>query len=177
MTISNKLTFLRIAMIPFFMVAMEMNWGLWPMIIFALASFTDFLDGYLARKRNEITNLGKFLDPLADKLLTMTAFIYLVAVQVLPVWAVVIILARETAVTGLRVLAAKDGLVMAASVWGKVKTSTQMISLIILLMAWGTPMIPWVLMTGMIIFYVSLVAAVFSGYDYFKGTIHLLKAD
>lgn len=175
MTLSNKLTFLRILLIPFFMVAMELSLGLWPVILFSLAALTDFFDGYLARKRNEITTLGKFLDPLADKLLTMTAFLYLLDVGILPAWALVIILGRETAVTGLRVLAAKDGLVMAASIWGKVKTSTQMVSLVILLLSFALTLAPWIFTLAMLLFYLSLAAAIFSGYDYFKKAGHLLK--
>lgn len=165
----------RVFMIPLFMILMEIEPNIMAAIVFSVASFTDFLDGYLARKRNEVTTLGKFLDPLADKLLTMAAFLYLVQAHVLPAWAIVIILGRETAVTGLRVLAAKDGLVMAASIWGKIKTSTQMVSLIMLLLAWGISLPIWFSVVAMVIFYASLVAAVFSGYDYFKGTMHLFK--
>ncbi len=175
MNISNKLSMARVFMIPLFMILMEIEPNIMAAIVFSVASFTDFLDGYLARKRNEVTTLGKFLDPLADKLLTMAAFLYLVQAHVLPAWAIVIILGRETAVTGLRVLAAKDGLVMAASIWGKIKTSTQMVSLIMLLLAWGISLPIWFSIVAMVIFYASLVAAVFSGYDYFKGTMHLFK--
>lgn len=175
MNISNKLSMARVFMIPLFMILMEIEPNIMAAIVFSVASFTDFLDGYLARKRNEVTTLGKFLDPLADKLLTMAAFLYLVQAHVLPAWAIVIILGRETAVTGLRVLAAKDGLVMAASIWGKIKTSTQMVSLIMLLLAWGISLPIWFSVVAMVIFYASLVAAVFSGYDYFKGTMHLFK--
>lgn len=175
MNISNRLTLARVFMIPVFMLLMQIEPNLAAAIVFAIASFTDFLDGYLARKRNEVTTLGKFLDPLADKLLTMAAFLYLLHAHVLPTWAIVIILGRETAVTGLRVLAAKDGLVMAASIWGKIKTLTQMVSLVMLLIAWGTTTPVWFGVVAMVIFYVSLLAAVFSGYDYFKGTKHLFQ--
>ncbi len=177
MTISNKITFARILMIPLLMLCIEWDLGVWPAIVFSIASLTDFLDGYLARKRNEITNLGIFLDPLADKLLTMVAFLYLLQAHVLPAWSIVIMLGREIAVTGLRVLAAKDGLVMAASIWGKIKTITQMISLILLLLAGGMILPGWVFISAMFLFYISLAAAVFSGYDYFKGTTHLLVND
>lgn len=175
MNISNKLSLARVFMIPIFMIFMEIEPSIMAAIVFSVASFTDFLDGYLARKLNEVTTLGKFLDPLADKLLTMAAFLYLVQANVLPTWAIVIILGRETAVTGLRVLAAKDGLVMAASIWGKIKTATQMVSVIMLLLAWGISLPLWFSILAMVIFYMSLVAAVFSGYDYFKGTMHLFK--
>ena len=175
MNISNRLTLARVFMIPLFMILMEIEPNLLAAIVFAVASFTDFLDGYLARKRNEVTTFGKFMDPLADKLLTMAAFLYLVQAHILPAWAIVIILGRETAVTGLRVLAAKDGLVMAASIWGKVKTATQMISTIMLLLAWGIAFPAWFSILALVLFYVSLVAAVFSGYDYFKGTRHLFQ--
>ncbi len=172
MTISNKLTFLRVFMIPVFMLALEAGLSLTAAVLFLLASFTDFLDGYLARKRNEITTLGKFMDPLADKLLTMAAFVYLAVGGLIPAWAVVVILARETMVTGLRVIAAEKGIVIAASSWGKLKTLTQMVSLTMLLLG---PVWPVLNLPGLILFYVSLAAALFSGWDYLKGGLPLLK--
>lgn len=172
MTIANRLTFLRILLIPVFMVLVEAELGLWPAVVFLLASLTDFLDGYLARSRGEVTTLGKFLDPLADKLLTMTAFVYLAVTAAVPAWAVIIILARETAVTGLRVISAERGIVVAASGWGKLKTVAQMVSLTMLLAA---PVFGVLYIPGLLIFYVALAATVFSGWDYFRGGRELLR--
>lgn len=176
MTLSNKITIARIALIPLFMVCMEMETGLAAALVFAVAALTDYLDGYLARSRNEVTVLGKFLDPLADKLLTMAAFLYLVQLGILPAWAVVVILARETAVTGLRVLAARSGTVIAASGGGKVKTATQMVSLVLLLLLLGGPLLPApVVMLAYGLFYFSLGAAVYSGVRYFSGMSALFR--
>lgn len=175
MTLSNKITMARIALIPLFMVCMEMQLGLAAALVFGLAALTDYLDGYLARRRNEVTVLGKFLDPLADKLLTMAAFLYLVQLGILPAWAVVVILARETSVTGLRVLAARNGTVIAASGGGKIKTATQMVSLALLLLfldGWLAGPAVW-LAYGL--FYFSLGAAVYSGIRYFSGSAVLFR--
>src|SRR5699024_10001406 len=102
-------------------------------LIFAVASFTDWLDGYIARARGLVTNFGKFADPLADKMLVMTAFIMLVGLGYAPAWIVAVIICRELAVTGLRLLLVEDGEVMAAAWPGKVKTATQMLAIILLL--------------------------------------------
>lgn len=138
MNLPNKLTLLRIIMIPFFMVfAGYFNGAAWSYavagVLFALASFTDFLDGYLARKNHLVTDFGKFADPLADKLLTTTAFIYMMANGACSPIVLVIILAREFAVSGLRMVAAgsPQGEVIAANIWGKVKTVLQMLTIIV----------------------------------------------
>ena len=142
MNLPNKLTMLRVILVPVFMVfAAYSRYGtadfnptfaLIAGIIFAVASFTDFLDGYLARKNNLVTDFGKFADPLADKLLTTVAFIYMMRDGVCSPVVLCIILAREFAVSGLRMVAAgaKDGKVIAANMWGKVKTVLQMLSII-----------------------------------------------
>ena len=140
MNLANKLTTLRVVLIPVFLVLL-----LSPLIaepvnryiavgIFIAASITDFLDGYIARSRNMITNFGKFMDPLADKLLVCSALVSMVELGDLPAWVVVIILSREFAITGFRTLAMQANIVMAASWWGKLKTATQMIMIIVVLL-------------------------------------------
>ena len=143
MNLPNKLTLTRIILVPVFMVFVSLTqigtedfnptWYLVAGIIFAAASFTDFLDGHLARKWNMVTDFGKFADPLADKLLTTVAFIYMMRDGVCSPVVLCIILAREFAVSGLRMVAAgaKDGKVIAANMWGKVKTVLQMLTIIL----------------------------------------------
>ncbi len=135
MNLPNKLTLMRILLVPVFMVcatqAFDAGWMLAAGIVFAVASFTDFLDGHLARKWNMVTDFGKFADPLADKLLTTTAFIYMMQMGACDPIVLVIILAREFAVSGLRMVAAGSGQVIAANMWGKVKTVLQMITVLV----------------------------------------------
>lgn len=142
MNLPNKLTLLRMLLVPVFMVFVSMGqygtsdfdttWYLVAGVMFAAASFTDFLDGYLARKWKMVTDFGKFADPLADKLLTTVAFLYMMRDGVCSPVVLAIILAREFAVSGLRMVAAsaKDGKVIAANMWGKVKTVMQMLTII-----------------------------------------------
>lgn len=142
MNLPNKLTLLRMLLVPVFMVFVSMGqygtsdfdttWYLVAGVVFAAASFTDFLDGYLARKWKMVTDFGKFADPLADKLLTTVAFLYMMRDGVCSPVVLAIILAREFAVSGLRMMAAsaKDGKVIAANMWGKVKTVMQMLTIV-----------------------------------------------
>ncbi|MFT8393047.1 MAG: CDP-diacylglycerol--glycerol-3-phosphate 3-phosphatidyltransferase, partial [Liquorilactobacillus ghanensis] len=146
MNLPNKLTVLRIFLIPVFMIILlaPLNWGSatvggtvipWTQIvgavIFAVASITDFADGQIARRHNLVTNFGKFADPLADKMLVMTAFIILVSLDKVPAWVAAIIVCRELAVTGLRLIVVEnEGKVIAAAMPGKIKTTTQMQSII-----------------------------------------------
>lgn len=188
MNIANRLTIARIVMIPVFLLMMcfpkdalgtvnvfqsnlSVSWIL-AMIIFTIASITDFLDGYLARKYHLITNFGKFADPLADKLLVMTAFITLVGAGVIPMWIVAVIVCRELAVTGLRLLLVNDGEVLAAAWPGKVKTATQMLAIIFLLID-DFPVKGFPFSIGTILLYVCLVATVYSGVDYFIKNKHV----
>ena len=155
-------------------------------IIFIIASLTDKLDGYLARKNNEITNFGKFLDPIADKILVVSAMLILVGVGKLPAWIPIIIITREFAVSGYRLIAVEqNGKVIAASVWGKLKTVTQMLAIILAFVdvnGFGA------IFTGnlsggafalnlasTILMIICLVATIFSGYDYLKGSKELFK--
>jgi len=131
MNLPNKLTLLRIFLVPFFVYFMMGNtsstFRLTALIIFSIASLTDMLDGKIARKHNLITTFGKLMDPLADKVLVMSAMICFVALNYAPAWGVIVILTREFLVTSLRLIAAGEGLVIAADKWGKVKTVTQML--------------------------------------------------
>ena len=137
MNLANKLTMLRIILVPIFLIFIVVQGipygSIIATLIFIIASLTDQLDGYIARSRNEITNFGKFMDPLADKLLVTAALISLVEFNLIPGWATVVIIAREFAVSGLRTLAASEGKVIAASWWGKIKTVTQIIAILLLL--------------------------------------------
>lgn len=137
MNLANKLTIIRIILVPIFLlfIALKVSYGTYiATFIFILASLTDKLDGYIARSRNQITTFGKFMDPLADKLLVTSALISLVELHIIPGWAAVIIIAREFAVSGLRTIAAAEGVVIAASWWGKIKTVIQIIAIIALLL-------------------------------------------
>ncbi|AYF54822.1 CDP-diacylglycerol--glycerol-3-phosphate 3-phosphatidyltransferase [Clostridium botulinum C] len=138
MNLANKLTLLRVILVPVFLIFISINSPantLISIVIFVVAALTDKLDGYIARSRNEITNFGKFMDPLADKLLVTSALVALVQYGVIPAWMVMIIIAREFAVTGLRAVAASEGVVIAASWWGKIKTVIQIIAIILCLIS------------------------------------------
>ncbi len=139
MNLPNKLTVLRVCMIPFFVVMLLLNGGenqtyrYIAAAIFIVASLTDMLDGKIARKYNLVTNFGKFMDPLADKLLVCSALICLVDLKQLPAWMVIVIISREFIISGFRLVASDNGIVIAASYWGKFKTTFQMISVILLI--------------------------------------------
>jgi len=168
MNTANKLTFLRIFMIPIFMFALLSNKvtiNKISLVIFIIAALTDTLDGYIARKYNQITNLGKFLDPLADKLLVISALICFVYLSILSPWIVIIIIGRELMITGFRTIAAKEGVVLAANIYGKVKTVVQMITITYTIFIYAQ-----ILSYNSVIYYVlwGLTAAitVYSGYRY-----------
>ena len=139
MNLPNKLTVLRVIMIPFFVAALMAEGGENPAFryaaaaIFIIASLTDMLDGKIARKYNLVTNFGKFMDPLADKLLVCSALICMIELGQLPAWMVIIIISREFIISGFRLVAADNGVVIAASYWGKFKTTFQMIAVILLI--------------------------------------------
>lgn len=170
--IPNLLTVIRIAMIPLFLLVASIPdsliWHIVAAVIFALASFTDYLDGYLARQWGVVINFGKFADPLADKMLVMSAFIMLVGLDLAPAWISAIIICRELAVTGLRLLLVETGgEVLAAAMPGKIKTVTQMVSIILLLCHLHV--------LGTIFLYIALFFTLYSGYDYFRGASFLFK--
>lgn len=138
MNLPNKLMIFRVILIPFFVFflltdVLGANGDYLALVIFIVASLTDMLDGKIARKYNLVTNFGKFMDPLADKLLVSAAMICLVSMDRLPAWMVIIIISREFAISGFRLIAADNGIVIAASWWGKFKTVSQMIMIILLI--------------------------------------------
>ncbi len=159
MNLANKLTLLRVFMIPFFLLVLyfgtSQTSNYVAAIIFIVASLTDFLDGYIARSRNLVTNFGKFMDPLADKLLVTAALIYFVEVGRLSAIVVIIIVSREFIISGFRLVAALDKKVIAASIWGKIKTFSTMIMIIVLLFNFEGKMIDgieWILVVFATIF-------------------------
>lgn len=138
MNLPNKLTVLRVIMVPFFVAFLMIGWGgaanKWIALgIFAVASFTDYLDGQIARKYHLVTNFGKFMDPLADKLLVCSAMICFVELGKLPAWIAIIIIGREFIISGFRLIAAENGIVIAANYWGKFKTVSQMVMTLLLI--------------------------------------------
>ena len=167
MTLASKITLVRVAFIPAYMVLMYLSAGaanvfMWCALgLFILASITDFLDGYIARKYNQVSDFGKFLDPLADKLLTIAALTMFCEWGQVPAWALMIILTREFAVTGLRLVAVGKGTVIAAGWSGKVKTAASMIGLCFLM---AFPTVVWLCWT---VVGIILVTTVYSGIEYF----------
>lgn len=181
MNLPNKITVSRILLIPVFVVVVMFNfdWGNITLfgadmpvhhfvgaIIFIFASATDWVDGYYARKYNLVTNFGKFLDPLADKLLVSAALILLVELQLAPAWVVIVIISREFAVTGLRLILANEGEVVAANQLGKIKTWTQIVAISALLLH-NTIFVLVGIPFDKILLYISLFFTVWSGWDYF----------
>ena len=175
MNVPNTLTVLRVIMIPFFVLFMlgditsvdkYIALG-----IFIAASLTDTLDGYLARKNNQVTNFGKFMDPLADKLLVCAAMICLMDLDRLPSWIVIIIIGREFIISGFRLIAAENGIVIAANYWGKFKTVSQMIMIILLVADFGGVFD----MIGQVMIYLALVLTVVSLVDYIAKNKQVLK--
>ena len=135
----NKLTIARMIIVPFLVIFLLTGWGgeanrYISLTLFVVASVTDWFDGYLARKNNLVTNFGKFMDPLADKLLVCSAMICMIDLKRLPAWFVIIIIAREFIISGFRLIAAENGIVIAANYWGKFKTASQMIMIILLIL-------------------------------------------
>lgn len=169
MNLPNKLTIGRIIAVPFFIIAYLFNYYLIGFIIFILASFTDMLDGKIARKYNLVTNFGKIMDPLADKILVYSAFCLMIGDKTIPAWMLIIILAREFAVAGMRTVAASEGIVIAAGFSGKVKTVLQMIAVPLLLLI---PVVDGMKFQNMVYYgaygflWASLIMTVISGVEY-----------
>lgn len=198
MNLANKLTIFRIILVPLILIIPLFNiqgtlWGV-PVTyiiidaIFVIASLTDKLDGYIARSRNQITNFGKFLDPIADKILVIVAMLILVEAGNLPAWIPAIVVIREFIVSGYRLVAVeKSGKVIAASIWGKIKTCTQMLGLVVAFIdansfgaifsgeltgvAFGINLVTTVLLS------ISVIATILSGVDYLKGCKELFKGE
>ncbi len=173
MNLPNKLTVLRTILIPFFLVAMlwkSVPYGNWiALAIFAIASITDMLDGMIARKHNLVTNFGKFMDPIADKLLVSSAMIAFVELDRMPCWVVIIIIAREFIIGGFRTVAADNGIVIAAGIWGKIKTAEQMVMLCILIANFGAvfPSAATIIhLFENILIYIALALTIISLFDY-----------
>ncbi len=167
MTTASKITLIRVAFIPVYMAFMYLSGGqtgLWLWIalgIFIIASITDYVDGFIARKYNQVSDFGKFLDPLADKLLTIAAMVMFCEWGIVPAWALMIVLTREFAVTGLRLVAVGKGVVIAAGWSGKVKTASTMVGLCILMAFPSVSWLSWTVTT------VIVVTTVYSGIEYF----------
>ncbi|WP_313132144.1 CDP-diacylglycerol--glycerol-3-phosphate 3-phosphatidyltransferase [Anaerocolumna sp.] len=167
MNLPNKITILRVFMIPIFLIFFlvpGIPYGkLIAAIIFITASLTDFIDGYIARKYHLVTNFGKFADPLADKLLVSAALICFVQLQLVPAWIIIVIISREFIISGFRLVASDNGVVIAASYWGKFKTTSQMIMCILLIINLDNPFFN---VLELIFTYLALALTVISLVDY-----------
>jgi CDP-diacylglycerol--glycerol-3-phosphate 3-phosphatidyltransferase len=164
----NALTLLRIFLVPFLVVVLLTKFEgreIVALAIFLVATATDFFDGWLARRRGEITTLGALLDPIADKLLISAAFISLVEVGLAPAWMVVVVVAREFAVTGLRSIASGQGVIISASAWGKAKMASQITAVSLLILS---ERFTWLLLPGKILLWIVVVVAIVSGAQYFR---------
>lgn len=178
MNLANKITVVRVFMIPIFIFVLISGFIATPLNryialgIFIVAALTDTLDGYIARSRNMVTNLGKFMDPLADKLLVISAMIALVQLGNLQAWVVIVIVAREFIVTGFRLIAASNNIVIAASWWGKLKTISQMLMVISLLANFSG--VIFVAISSLLIA-LATAFTIISGVDYIVKNISVLK--
>jgi CDP-diacylglycerol--glycerol-3-phosphate 3-phosphatidyltransferase len=184
MNLPNSLTVARMFLVPLLVVVLLTEFegrlilgvskALVGAAIFGLASLTDFLDGYLARRRRQVTWLGQVLDPIADKLLTSAAFISLVQVDLAPAWMVALIIGREFAITGLRSLAYTKGITIPASWLGKIKMISQVTAILMVLVGWAG--VPWLATAGRVAMWVVMVTAVVSAIDYYRRFQVLLNA-
>ena len=176
MNLPNKLTMGRIFAIPVFIVVFLLDYRYAAAVIFILAALTDMLDGHIARKNNLVTNFGKLMDPLADKLLVMSALICLSQVGDVPGWMVIVILGREFIITGMRQVAAAQGIVIAAGTTGKIKTITQMIAIPLLILEnWPFSLFSFDLPMDQIFLWIALVMTVVSGTEYIVKNKKLLS--
>ena len=169
MNLPNKLTVLRVILVPVFVAFMLCTpWlglagKIVSLIVFVVASLTDMLDGKIARKYNLVTNFGKFMDPLADKLLVVSALVCFIALDRIPAWIVIIIISREFIISGFRLVAAESGIVIAASWWGKWKTAVTMITIIFMIPDFGGTVVFWI---EQVLIYASLILTIISLIDY-----------
>lgn len=171
MNTANKLTILRVLMIPLFMLVLYLGIpgaNYWALVIFALASLTDTLDGYIARHYNQITDFGKFMDPLADKCLVTAAMAWFVEVGQMPAWVLLVVLIREFAVSGLRMVASDQGRVIAAGWSGKVKTASTMVCIVLMLLP-----IPTAVNTLCVA--VIVLTTIYSGVEYFMKNLDVIS--
>lgn len=178
MNLANKVTLARIFLVPIFMLILLTRipkYGDYlAALIFIIAASTDGLDGYIARSRKQITNLGKFMDPLADKLLISAALISLVELGKIKAWIAIVIISREFAVTGLRAIAAGEGVIIAASKLGKYKTVSQIVAIVSILLH-DFPFSIWHIPIGQFLLYIAVIFTIASGVDYFVKAKKLLK--
>lgn len=176
MNLPNKITIFRVCMIPIFLIFLlvpQIPYGQYvAAAIFILAALSDALDGYLARKNNLITNFGKFMDPLADKLLVSSALIALVELNRIPSWIVIVIIVREFIISGFRLVASNNGIVIAASWWGKIKTNVQIIMCVMLIINIDNPIIE---ILEQIFIYLALALTIISLVDYMWKNKQVLK--
>lgn len=177
MNLPNKLTMFRVILIPFFVFFLlapyfEGYGNYVAVAIFIVASLTDLLDGKIARKYNLVTNFGKFMDPLADKLLVCSAMICLIELGLLPAWIVIIIIAREFIISGFRLIASDNGVVIAASYWGKFKTTFQMLMVIVLLLNFDSAAFK---ILGTVLVWIATILTVVSLIDYIMKNKDVLK--
>ena len=184
MNLPNKLTILRIIMVPFFVFFLLADFVphryLFALLLFCAASYTDHLDGKIARRDHLVTNFGKLMDPLADKILVMSALICLVKLDLASTVCVILIMLREFAVTSVRLLAVEQGRVIAANNWGKAKTVSQMVAIIAILFfqylgGFFPQLLPGFTLTGQVLIWIATLLAVLSGIIYFKDNADVLK--
>ena len=174
MNLPNKLTMFRVILIPVFIIVLMAGIFSEPLnryigvAVFCIASFTDYLDGNIARKYNLVTNFGKFMDPLADKLLVSSALICMIELGMLPAWIVIIIISREFIITGFRLIAVENGVVISASWWGKIKTVMQMVMIIFVMLGIND-------LIGMVLIALATIFTIISGVDYIVKNIGVLK--
>ena len=175
MTTASKITLVRVVMIPVFMVLLLLGFNIPALVVFIVASCTDFVDGYIARHYNQVSNFGKFLDPLADKLLVISCMVIFIQWGRMPAWAVMIVLAREFAVTGLRLIAVDNGRVIAAAWSGKIKTACTMVGLCLVL-AFGRGY-DWSATLNLVVMLVIVATTLYSGAEYFIKNADVLRAE
>ena len=173
-TTANKITVLRIILVPVFMVLLYLGQTYWALAVYIIACVSDFVDGKIARKYNQITDFGKFMDPLADKMLVLAAMCYFVEVGLIPGWVVAVVLLREFGVSGLRLLAVEQGIVIAAAWSGKIKTGVTMVALGVLIRA-GQPWFPAPEVIAVVCWLLILITTLYSGIEYFAKNIGVFK--
>ena len=173
-TTANKITVLRIILVPAFMVLLYLGQTYWALAVYIIACVSDFVDGKIARKYNQITDFGKFMDPLADKMLVLAAMCYFVEVGLIPGWVVAVVLLREFGVSGLRLLAVEQGIVIAAAWSGKIKTGVTMVALGVLILA-GQPWFPAPEVIAVVCWLLILITTLYSGIEYFAKNIGVFK--
>ena len=172
MNTANKLTLLRVVMIPAFLIVLYLGVpgaNYWALVLFALASITDFADGYIARHYHQVTNFGKFMDPLADKCLVTAAMVWFVDIGQMPGWALLVVLVREFGVSGLRMIASDQGRVIAAGWSGKVKTASTMVCIILMFLPFLPPQVNAICVA------VIVLTTIYSGVEYFMKNLDIVS--